>query len=103
MRAVYRRPATQHSGTSARVRLRPAPWLAAAAVVALAVGAYWLGRHNAGIGGVPPAQSAEAMVATVVDHVKKGNTSLQKVMFVLYQDEAFKAFSDALRRLAGAA
>jgi len=29
-------------------------------------------------------------------------TSLQKVMFVLYQDETFKAFSDALRRLAGA-
>jgi O-acetyl-ADP-ribose deacetylase (regulator of RNase III) len=58
---------------------------------------------GSGIGGVPPAQSAEAMVSTVVDHVKKGNTSLQKVLFVLYQDEAFKAFSDALRRLAGAA
>jgi O-acetyl-ADP-ribose deacetylase (regulator of RNase III) len=55
---------------------------------------------GSGIGGVPPAQSAEAMVTTVVDHVKKGNTSLQKVLFVVYQDEAFKAFSDALGRLA---
>jgi hypothetical protein len=43
------------------------------------------------------------MVSTLVEHVRKGNTSLQKVVFVLYQDEAFKAFSDALRRLAGAA
>lgn len=58
---------------------------------------------GSGIGGVSPAQSAEAMVSTVVDHVKKGNTSLQKILFVVYQDEAFKAFSDALRRLAGSA
>jgi len=58
---------------------------------------------GSGIGGVLPAQSAEAMVSTVVDHVKKGNTSLQKILFVVYQDEAFKAFSDALRRLAGSA
>jgi O-acetyl-ADP-ribose deacetylase (regulator of RNase III) len=58
---------------------------------------------GSGVGGMPPAQSAEAMVSTVVDHVRMGKTSLQKVVFVLYQDEAFKAFSDALRRLAGAA
>jgi hypothetical protein len=43
-----------HSGTPARVLLRPAPWLAAAAAVLLAVGAYWLGRHDAGIGTAPP-------------------------------------------------
>jgi hypothetical protein len=42
------------------------------------------------------------MVSAVVEHVRAGKTSLQKVMFVLYQDEAFKAFSDALKRLAGA-
>jgi len=57
---------------------------------------------GSGAGGVPPEQSADAMVSTVVEHVRKGNTSLQKVVFVLYQEEAFKAFSDALRRLAGA-
>lgn len=58
---------------------------------------------GSGVGGVPPAQSAEVMVSTLFEHVRKGNTSLQKVVFVLYQDEAFKAFSEALRRLAGAA
>jgi len=57
---------------------------------------------GSGVGGVPPTQAAEAMVSTVVEHVRKGNTSLQKVVFVLYQDEAFKAFSDALRRLGAA-
>ena len=57
---------------------------------------------GSGVGGVPPAQSAESMVSAVVEHVRAGKTSLQKVMFVLYQDEAFKAFSDALKRLAGA-
>src|SRR6266508_1185347 len=57
---------------------------------------------GSGVGGVPPAQSAEAMLSTVVEHVRTGKTNLQKVVFVLYQDEALKAFSDALRRLAGA-
>jgi O-acetyl-ADP-ribose deacetylase len=57
---------------------------------------------GSGVGGVPPAQSADTMISTVVDHVRTGKTSLQKVVFVLYQDEALKAFSDALRRLAGA-
>jgi len=35
--------------------------------------------------------------------VRKGKTSLRKVVFVLYQKEAFGAFSDALKRIAGAA
>ncbi|MDP2701081.1 MAG: macro domain-containing protein [Candidatus Rokubacteria bacterium] len=57
---------------------------------------------GSGVGGVPPTQSADTMISTVVDHVRTGKTSLEKVVFVLYQDEALKAFSDALRRLAGA-
>jgi len=57
---------------------------------------------GSGVGGVAPALSADSMVSAVVEHVRKGKTSLQKVVFVLYQDEALKAFSDALRRLAGA-
>ncbi len=57
---------------------------------------------GSGVGGVPPAQSADVMVSAVIDHLRKGKTTLQKVTFVLYQDEAFKAFTDALRRLAGA-
>jgi hypothetical protein len=48
-------PARRHSGTPAHVLMRLRPWLAVAAVVALAAGAYWLGRHNAGAGGAPPA------------------------------------------------
>ncbi len=54
---------------------------------------------GSGVGGVPPAQSAEAMLSTVVQHVKRGNSSLQRVLFVLYQDEAYKAFTDTLKRL----
>ena len=58
-------PAPRHSGTPAHVLLRPAPWLAAAAAVLLTVGAYWIGRHNAGIGGVPPAPtSVQASLGT---------------------------------------
>src|SRR5262249_38465801 len=57
---------------------------------------------GSGVGGVPPAQSADTMVSAIVDHVRTVKTSLQKVMVVLYQAETFKAFSDALRRLAGA-
>ena len=58
---------------------------------------------GSGTGGVPPEQTAEAMVSAIVEHVRKGKTSLRKVVFVLYQKEAFGAFSDALKRIAGAA
>ena len=56
---------------------------------------------GSGVGGVPPAQSADAMLSTVLAHVTRGNSTLQKVLFVLYQDEAFKVFTDALKRLGG--
>lgn len=55
-----------------------------------------------GVGGVAPIQSAETMLSTVVQHVSKGNSSLLKVLFVLYQDEAYKAFNDTLKKLSGA-
>jgi O-acetyl-ADP-ribose deacetylase (regulator of RNase III) len=54
-----------------------------------------------GVGGFPPDQAAEAMVSAVMTHLKGGTSSLQRVLFVLYQDEAFKAFTDALKRLGG--
>lgn len=41
-------PAHRHSRTSARLAVRLAPWLSAAAALVLVVGAYWLGRQNAG-------------------------------------------------------
>jgi len=56
---------------------------------------------GSGVGGVPAAQSADAMLSTVVEHVKKGNSSLEKVLFVLYEDQAQKAFSEVLTRLGG--
>jgi O-acetyl-ADP-ribose deacetylase (regulator of RNase III) len=54
-----------------------------------------------GVGGFPPGPAAEAMVSTVVEHLKGGASSLQRVVFVLYQDEAYKAFTDVLKRLGG--
>jgi O-acetyl-ADP-ribose deacetylase (regulator of RNase III) len=54
-----------------------------------------------GVGHIPPPVSAQAMVGTVVTHLKTGGSSLKRVVFVLYQDDALKAFSDALKRLGG--
>ena len=52
-----------------------------------------------GAGGVPPAAAAEAMLEAVVAHLKAGTTTLRKIAFVLYQEEAWKAFTDTLKRL----
>jgi len=54
-----------------------------------------------GVGGFPSAQAAEAMLGAVLEHLKAGNTSLEKIAFVLYQEEASKAFSETLTRLRG--
>ena len=54
-----------------------------------------------GVGRVPPAASADSMLTAVVAHLKAGNTSLKRVVFVLYQDDAYKAFTDTLKRLGG--
>jgi O-acetyl-ADP-ribose deacetylase (regulator of RNase III) len=54
-----------------------------------------------GVGAVPPADSAQAMLTTLVDHLREGKSSLQKVIFVLYQDETSKAFADTLKKLTG--
>jgi O-acetyl-ADP-ribose deacetylase (regulator of RNase III) len=54
-----------------------------------------------GVGHVPPAQSAEAMLSAVVGHLKAGGSSLKRVIFVLYQDDAYRAFVDTLKRLGG--
>ncbi|OGK85394.1 MAG: hypothetical protein A2X52_03220 [Candidatus Rokubacteria bacterium GWC2_70_16] len=56
---------------------------------------------GSGVGGVPPEKSAQAMVAVLVEHLKGGKSSLQKVLFVLYQDEAHKAFTDVLKKAGG--
>jgi O-acetyl-ADP-ribose deacetylase len=56
---------------------------------------------GSGVGGVPPAKSAEAMLGTLAEHLKSGKSSLQKVQFILYQAEAQKAFTDTLKKLTG--
>jgi O-acetyl-ADP-ribose deacetylase (regulator of RNase III) len=53
-----------------------------------------------GVGHVPPAASAEAMLREVLAHLKGGRSSLKRVVFVLYQDDAHRAFSETLKRLA---
>ena len=54
-----------------------------------------------GVGHVPPAQSAEAMLETVAAHLKGGGSTLKRVVFVLYQDDAYRAFVDTLKRVGG--
>lgn len=54
-----------------------------------------------GVGHVPAAASAEAMLNAVVEHLRRGHSTLKRVVFVLYQDDAYKAFTEKLRRLGG--
>ncbi|MBI5628464.1 MAG: macro domain-containing protein [Candidatus Rokubacteria bacterium] len=56
---------------------------------------------GSGVGGVPPDKSAEAMVTAIVEHLKGGTSTLQKILFVVYQDEALKAFTDVLKKAGG--
>jgi O-acetyl-ADP-ribose deacetylase len=52
-----------------------------------------------GVGHVAPSASAEAMLREVLAHLKTGRSSLKRVAFVLYQDDAERAFSETLKRL----
>ena len=52
-----------------------------------------------GVGHVAPAASADAMVPAVVTHLKSSKSSLKRVVFVLYQDDAYRAFTDTLKRV----
>jgi O-acetyl-ADP-ribose deacetylase (regulator of RNase III) len=53
-----------------------------------------------GAGQVAPPVAAEAMLSAVIPHLKSPKTALKRVVFVLFQDEAFRAFTDTLKRLA---
>jgi O-acetyl-ADP-ribose deacetylase (regulator of RNase III) len=54
-----------------------------------------------GVGHVPPPLAADAMLDTVLAHLKAGGSTLKRVVFVLYQDETHRAFVDTLKRLGG--
>jgi O-acetyl-ADP-ribose deacetylase (regulator of RNase III) len=56
---------------------------------------------GSGVGSVPPEKSAEAIISTMIDHLKGGASSLQKILFIVYQDEAYKAFTETLNRVGG--
>ena len=54
-----------------------------------------------GVGHVPAALSAEAMLEAVVSHLRASESSLKRVIIMLYQDETYRAFIDALKRVGG--
>jgi len=54
-----------------------------------------------GVGHVPPPVSAESMLKAVVAHLKQGQSSLRRIVFVLYLDDAYRVFTDTLKRLGG--
>jgi len=55
-----------------------------------------------GVGGFPVAEAAEAMLTMLLQHFTAGPTTLQKVIFVLYQDDAYRVFKETLTRLTSA-
>ena len=54
-----------------------------------------------GVGHIAPPAAAEAMIQAVTAHLKIGKTALKRVLFVLYLDDAYRAFSDTLKRVGG--
>jgi O-acetyl-ADP-ribose deacetylase len=54
-----------------------------------------------GVGHIPPVVSADAMLKEVVAHLKRGQSTLRRVVFVLSLDDAYRAFSEACKRLGG--
>ena len=54
-----------------------------------------------GVGHVAPSAAADAMLEAVIGHLKAGKTPLKRVLFVLYQDDAHRAFTETLKRMAG--
>jgi O-acetyl-ADP-ribose deacetylase (regulator of RNase III) len=49
---------------------------------------------------VPPADSAQAMLRAVVEHLRTEKSTLRRIVFVLYQDDAYRVFTDTLKVLA---
>ena len=54
-----------------------------------------------GVGHLAPTAAADAMLEAVGAHLKAGKTALKRVIFVLYQDEAYRAFTETLKRISG--
>jgi O-acetyl-ADP-ribose deacetylase (regulator of RNase III) len=54
-----------------------------------------------GAGGVAPSAAAQAMVGVLVDHLRTASTALKRVVLVVYQDDAYRAFTETLNRMPG--
>jgi O-acetyl-ADP-ribose deacetylase (regulator of RNase III) len=52
-----------------------------------------------GTGQVPLPAAAEASVGAVLSHLKSAKTTVKRVVFVLFQDDAVRAFTDTLKRM----
>jgi O-acetyl-ADP-ribose deacetylase (regulator of RNase III) len=52
-----------------------------------------------GAGHVPAPAAADAMLRPLLNHLKTAKTPLNRVIFVLYQDDALRAFTETLKRL----
>jgi O-acetyl-ADP-ribose deacetylase (regulator of RNase III) len=52
-----------------------------------------------GVGGFPLEIAGELMLKTVIDFIKNNPTNLEEIVFALFNEEAFAAFSKALEKL----
>jgi O-acetyl-ADP-ribose deacetylase (regulator of RNase III) len=52
-----------------------------------------------GIYGYPIAEAAPIALRTVIDHLERQDTKLQRAVFVLFDEKTLRAYSDALRTL----
>jgi O-acetyl-ADP-ribose deacetylase (regulator of RNase III) len=41
------------------------------------------------------------MVGVLVDHLRTASTALKRVVLVVYQDDAYRAFTETLNRMPG--
>lgn len=52
-----------------------------------------------GVGGFPLDQCASIMLEEVASHLKEGGSTLEEVVFYLFGQDAYRAFSDKLKEL----
>jgi O-acetyl-ADP-ribose deacetylase (regulator of RNase III) len=52
-----------------------------------------------GVGQLALPAAAEATIGALLAHLKAAKTTLKRVVFVLFQDDAVRAFTDTLKRL----
>src|SRR5689334_6691055 len=54
-----------------------------------------------GLGHLAPTAAADAMIEAVAAHLKAGKTALKRVVFVLYLDDAYRAYIETLKKVGG--